>query len=153
MQAAPTSVVGRDTTTTAEPFGLSQAIAIGVGIFFIVTGAIGLARTGVHSLRTPTAEVLGMGTTPLLGIIQMGVGILMILSAMGRMLARDMDVFLGALLMAAGIIVLIQPDVLQTWLAMNQTNGFVYLAAGALSILAAIMTPRMIVSRRHVSAM
>ena len=146
-------VVEHETATIAQPFGMSQAIAMAVGIFLIVIGAVGLARTGIDSLRAPTTEVFGMSMTPLLAIIEVGVGILFLIAAIGRLLARDLDVFLGALMMAAGIIVLIQPDVLQSWLGMNQTDGLAFLVAGGASILAAIATPRMIYARRHISAM
>ncbi|MCA1833731.1 MAG: hypothetical protein ABR548_09860 [Actinomycetota bacterium] len=142
-----------DAATIAEPFGIAQLMSMLAGIFFVVVGAVALARTGVHSLRSPTAEVFSMGMTPLLALIEIGVGVLFMIAAMGRMLARDLDVFLGSLMIAAGLIVLMQPDVLDSWLGMTQTNGIAYLVAGAASVLAAILTPRLMVSRRHVSAM
>lgn len=99
-----------ETATVREPFGISQALAIAIGVFFIVTGAIGLARTGMENLTERSVEVAGLGMTGLLALIHIAIGLLAAVSAASRGASRSMLLFLGPALIAMGSIALAESE-------------------------------------------
>lgn len=136
-----------DVVTRGSPaFGLNQIIAMAMGIFFLVMGALGLARGGVESWTSPTVEVAGLGMTPLLAAIHLVVGIIAMIGAASRLEARGTGMFLGALLVAGGIVALVQSIDALGW---TEANGVAYLIIGIVAMLAAAITP-IVIGRRHV---
>jgi hypothetical protein len=130
-----------------EQFSLVQAICLAIGVFFLVIGAVGLARTGVDSLTSPTVEVAGLGMTPLLAMIHLGMGVVACVATVSRFAARSVNLFFGALLLAGGIIVLIQPIAVFGW---TDANGIAYLIVGVIAILSTLASPVQAVSTRQV---
>jgi len=131
-------VVERETAAIGQPFGVAQLFALGIGIFFVVIGAVGLARTGVDHLTTPVRAVGPFTMTPLLALIHIGVGLAALVGATGRSTARSICIFLGPLLIAGGIIALIQPVAQLGW---NRSDGVIYVILGGVAMIAALMTP------------
>lgn len=143
------AVVARESASIREPFGIAQALAIAIGIFFIVTGAVGLARTGTSSPTSDRTEVAELSMTGLLAIIHLGIGILAALGATTRGAARGILFFLGPALIAAGIIAIIQPVAGLGW---NEVVGVAYLIIGVAALVAAIVTPVETFSERRVTS-
>lgn len=141
--------IARDEAVIREPFGVAQAMAFFVGLASLVIGAIGLIRTGTEDVTVTTAEVIGMEMTGVLALSHIGLGLLALLGAGMRGAASASMLFIGPLLIAAGIVALAQ-DV--PWLGWNQINGIVYLVAGAVALAAAAFTPeRTVVEHRTIS--
>ncbi|HEX9696122.1 MAG TPA: DUF4383 domain-containing protein [Actinomycetota bacterium] len=144
----------RDHTATAteasslrEPYGASQIFAVAFGVFFIVLGAVGLARGGVDSMTSPRVQLMGLSMTPMLALIHLAMGILAVASGVSRSTSRGMSTFLGAALIALGAIALIEPIEELGWAT---ANGVAYLIIGALAIAVAAMTPAMEIRERRV---
>lgn len=131
-------VVSHETASVREPFGVAQAISLAIGIFLVVIGAVGLARAGIHHLDTPRALVGPFSMTPLLALADLVLGLVGLVGAAGRAAGRSVCMFLGPVLIAAGIIALIQNVRVLGW---NRADGFAYIVCGAVAIVAAIMTP------------
>lgn len=141
-------VVAAESTAVHEPFGAAQIYNIAMGVFFVVLGAIGLARTGVDNLTRPAAEVLGMNATALLSLIHIAIGVIALACSVSRPAARSGAMVIGASLVALGIIALIEGVDALGWTA---ANGAAYLISGVLAIAAAIATPLVAYGRRSVA--
>ena len=130
--------VAHRTGVAREPFGIGQVLALAMGIFFIVIGAVGLARAGLERLTAPDVEVAGLSMTPLLAMLHLLVGLIALAGAAGRAASRSALMTLGPILIAAGIIAMIQGIDALGW---NATNGVAYLISGGVAIIAAMLTP------------
>jgi hypothetical protein len=126
---------------------IAQVVALIVGVFFLVLGAIALARTGFEDLTAETT-VAGMPHTGLLGIVEIAFGVLLVMAAAAGAAGRGLMAFLGALALAWGIVVVVQPTILEDLLAMEQINGWVYLVAGLVTVLAGLFVPTFLTRRR-----
>lgn len=130
-----------------EPFALSQIFAVAFGVFFIVLGAVGLARGGVESMTSPRVELMGLSMTPMLALVHLLLGVLALAAGVTRSASRGMSTFLGAALIALGVIALIQPIRELGW---TGANGVAYLISGALALAVAAATPMIEVTERRV---
>jgi hypothetical protein len=130
-----------------EPFRIGQVLALAIGIFFVVIGAVGMARAGLDSLTSPQVEVAGVGMTPLLAMLHLFVGVIALGGAAGRAASRSVLMGFGPLMIAAGIVALIQVVAAFGW---NSVNGVAYLVGGGTAIIAAMLTPVATVEERHV---
>lgn len=139
------NIVERDRSSVREPFGIGQVVAMVVGVFFIVTGAVGLARVGDIFGTADATTVAGMRMTGLLGSIMVAIGLIALIGAASRTGARTTMMLLGPALIAFGVVALVQsvPS-----LGFTTTNGVVYVIAGVVAIIGAIATPRAVVTER-----
>lgn len=138
-----------DTTTEARtsmvrvPFGIAQVVMVCIGIFFVALGTIALSRTGIDNWTTPTTDVGVFTMTPLLAGLVLIAGIIALVSAVTRRAARGMATLLGAILVAGGIVLLIQQiDELGT----NRADAILFIVAGAAALLGAMATPAMTIA-------
>jgi hypothetical protein len=144
------SVIEHETASVREPFGIAQFFALGIGVFLVVIGAVGLARAGVHHLTSPRVFVGPFTMTPLLALINVGLGLVAMTGATGRAAARGVCMFLGPLLIAGGIIVLIEPVRALGW---NRSDGVIYVILGGVAMIASFLTPAVATyEERRVSA-
>lgn len=147
-----------------------QLTSLGVGVFLIAIGAIGLARMGFDGgdLRDRSTQVLGIGMSPMLAFIYLGAGIIAVVCAAGRELSRGAMLILGPVMTAAGIALLVRPETMvlamrpefsANWDAMVKITAVAYLVAGGIGLAAVIGTPitwfgrRSYEGRRHAPAM
>src|SRR6266550_2044167 len=132
------AIVSEESIAVREPFGVAQIFALGTGIFLIVIGAVGLARAGVHHIDSPTVTVGPFMMTPLLAAVDLVLGLIGLIGATGRAAARGICMFLGPLLIAGGIVALIQNVRVLGW---NRADGVIYVILGAAALIAAFLTP------------
>jgi len=129
----------------APPFSPAQLIALVVGIGFTVLGIVAVAQTGFDAddLYTPVERVAGLPHSPLLGLIEIGFGVLMIAAAVVPGGARTLMAFLGAAAVAFGIVTLADAaqDDLNEWLGVTDRSGWFYIIVGAVTLLAAFLSP------------
>src|SRR5436309_11745906 len=103
-----------------EPFGVAQLFSLAIGIFLIVIGAVGLARAGIHHIDSPTVMVGPFTMTPLLAAVNVLLGLTGLIGATARAAARGVCMFLGPLMIAGGIVALIQHVRVLGW---NRADG------------------------------
>jgi hypothetical protein len=89
------SVVAREATSVREPIGIGQMLSLAAAIFFVVVGAVGLARGGAESATEPQTQVAGLGATPVLSFIHLAIGLIAAAGATSRAAARVVLLFLG----------------------------------------------------------
>jgi hypothetical protein len=133
--AAP--VVDRRVAAVREPFTIVQVLMLAIGIFFIVLGAVGLERAGLHHIDRPRAVVGPFTMTPLLALIHLAIGVIALTGATSPAASRGTAMFLAPILIAGGIVALIQGVRALGW---NRADGFVYIITGAVALIGAIVT-------------
>jgi hypothetical protein len=138
-------VEGRTVEAAMPPWSPAQIIGLIVGIGFGGLGVAAVARTGFDTahIYTPHAEVWNLPHSPLLGVIEIGFGLLMVIASVIPGGMRAFMGFLGAVSAGFGVVVLVeqQPNRLNDWLAVTHRNGWVYLVVGLVVLLSAILSP------------
>jgi hypothetical protein len=138
-------VEGRTVEASMPPWSPAQIIGLIVGIGFAALGIAAIARTGFHTdhIYTPHADVWNLPHSPLLGLIEIGFGVLMVIASVVPGGARGFMGFLGAISVGFGIVVLVeqQPNRLNDWLAVTHRSGWLYLVVGVVVLLSAILSP------------
>ena len=136
-------VYREETVDTRSPrWDIGSVLAVAAGAVLAVIGAVALVRTGVNETwYEPVEQVLGMDHTPLLGAVEVGVGVLLMLAGLAG--ARMFAALIAVLAAAGATIVAIEPDVVDPELAMEQEWAIALAVAGF--VLAAVL----IVSRER----
>jgi hypothetical protein len=132
--------------------GVGRAIAIIVGVYFVLVGAWALIGGGVSSLHSPVTSYLGLTGTPLTAIVHIGIGVVSLMGLVGWRLGRGLESLLGAAFTFAAIIVFANPGVLGSWLGLSYNNAVIYLLAGAAEFAGGMLTPGGLFYGRHVTA-
>lgn len=123
-------------------FSVGQLLATLVGAALIALGVVALVRTGVDTpLSEPVEPVFGWDHTPLLGIVEIAAGALLVVFAL-RPGGRWLVAVVGIALIVGGGLILAEADVTVDELGAERDFGWVPIVAGALAVLAALLTPR-----------
>lgn len=141
----------RTRTTTWSPL---QLIGLFAGIGFIVLGIAAVGQTGFDTahVETPQELVWRLPHSPLLGVIEMGFGLLLIVtSIVPGAVSRALMGLLGAAALAFGLVVLLdaERETLHKWLAVTDRSGWFFTIAGAVIVVAAIVSPVFTTTRRR----
>jgi hypothetical protein len=118
----------------------AQFASLIIGALLIVVGVIAMVRAGVDgTLNDPVVSILGFDHTAAIGIGEVVVGALLVLSALtpaGRVLSG----LLGILMAAFGIVLLVASDQLLADLHTERALGWPALILGVILVLAAVMS-------------
>ena len=125
----------------------AQILVLAAGVVAIVFGAAAVVNGGLSGPVTePVVKVFGFNHTPLLGLIELGTGALLMLSAIAG--SRSSSALLAVLLVVGGVLVVAELD----WIMINLTDqsefGWVPIVAGGACLLALVVLPELR-SRRH----
>lgn len=137
--AAVPHVVRRTTVRRAIE---ADAVLAGIaGIVILVVGLLALVRAGTDgSWDTPVVEVAGFTHTALLGLVEIGFGVALLLAAVSR--SRGACALWGIVLGIAGFIAGVQSESFSDSLAVESSMGWWALAIGAAVAAAALLLPR-----------
>lgn len=125
---------------TSQRFSVASVLAALAGVALVAIGLIALLRGGLGGpIDEPVVDVLGVTHTPLLGVIDVVMGVLLLAVAAGA--SRGGLVFLGLLGVIAGAVALAEPAELQESLAVERPFAWAWLLGGALIALAAWILP------------
>lgn len=153
----------RRRTTQVEPvegtrrprvWSTSQLVALLIGAGFIVLGAVALNRTGFSTshLYEPSERIWTLGHTPLLAIVELGFGIAMVFAALRPLAGRALMMLLSIGAIGAGVVILadVWPRRVDHWFGATHRNGWLYVIAGGIALLAALFAPTIVGGRRRV---
>ncbi len=130
------TVLGRRTWTPA------QLVAGAIGLLLVVIGGVAMARAGLDGSWTdPVVEVLGFDQTALFGAIEVGFGLVLILTAFATYEVRSWLTGLGLVALAFGLIVIVEPTAFDGSLGLEEASGWLYAALGVGMIAAAWLSP------------
>jgi hypothetical protein len=135
--------------STKRRFTWGQVLILLAGVAALVFGIGAIALAGLAgSITEPVVQVFGFDHTPLLGVIEFGVGVVLILAALirgGRWVAG----LIGGGAIAGGALILAEYDWTQTELAAEKDFGWVAIAIGAAAYIGAMVpTPRRVTVTR-----
>lgn len=129
--------------TTSRMRFTPDSIFTGIGgLVLLIVGLIVITRSGFDGpMSEPVVQVLGFTHTATLGLIEIGLGLCLLLSAAAS--SRSGAVFFGVILGAAGFIGAIQTDSFRESLALESEMGWIAVVAGVVIAAAALWLPRM----------
>jgi hypothetical protein len=131
--------------TTTPGLRVGPILAVAAGAVLAVVGAVALLRAGVdESWFTPQVQVLDADHTALLGIAEIGAGLLLLLAGLSG--SRVLVAVLGLALALGATAVAIDPGEVSRELAIESWWAWVLVAAGAVLTLAALQAPH---ERQH----
>lgn len=144
--AAPVSrtdaVPVTETARTRRGYTWGQALIALAGLVALVFGVGAVVLAGLAgSITEPVVDVFGFAHTPLLGVIEVGVGLVLVLAALvpgGRWVAGPVA---GGII-AGGALMLAEYPWTQTELAAEERFGWVAIAVGAVAYLGAMVPTR-----------
>jgi hypothetical protein len=123
----------------------AQLLALALGGVAIAFGAIALTRTGLDlsHLTRNRVTVFGFGHTPLLGLAEVGFGVLLVLAARLPIVGRNLMTLVGAATLGLGIVV-----VAGWWSArmvrgldVSDRSGWLFVAVGGFVLVVSCFTP------------
>jgi hypothetical protein len=118
---------------------VGEILVVGTAAVFLIVGALALARAGLDGdMSTPVVNVLGYTHTAWLGLAEVGVGLLLLLSGISRG-SRDLAVALGVLLIVAGIVVRMDTTAMPSELAMQHSYGWFLIGTGIVATVGGLM--------------
>ena len=136
------NIQGQETRTTSRSRFAPDSVLTGlVGLVLVAFGLVAVIRTGLEgSLSEPVRDVAGMTHTATLGLLEIGIGLCLLLSAAAY--SRTGQLFFGALLGIAGFIGAVQNDSFKDSLALEAGMGWIATATGLFIVLAVLLLPR-----------
>jgi hypothetical protein len=129
------------TTKARHQLTLAPLVSLVAGAALTVIGIVALIRTGVNETWfRPEAEVLGANHTQLLGVVEIGSGVLLLLlGLLGSRVLVAVAGLAGALLATAAAV---EPAELARELAIERWWALTLAAAGVVLTLVALQAPR-----------
>lgn len=126
---------------------LGPLVAIASGVALAIIGSVALMRAGVdETWFQPRVQVLDADHTALLGVLEIGAGVALIVS--GATGSRVLVAILGLALAVGAAALAVEPAELQRELAIERWWAWVLAAAAAVLVLSALSPP--VVRRRAV---
>jgi hypothetical protein len=127
--------------TTERTASVGQFVIMLAGAALLALGIVAVVRTDLNgSLSEPVADVLGFAHTPLLGLFEIGAGVLLLLAGL-RPAGRWFAGLIGALLVVAGTLILAELAWTRDELGTEQSLGWVPIIIGGVVLLAAFVLP------------
>jgi uncharacterized membrane protein HdeD (DUF308 family) len=140
---AQSSASNYSTAVQHQPWSPAQAVALILGIVFLVLGGIALARTGVNlnNVTGTHVRVAGSTQTQLMAYIELIFGALLILAGAIPGAGRGLMSFCGVLALVFGIVVTAQPSSFSHSLGIGKGYGVFLIIMGAVLLLSSIIAP------------
>jgi hypothetical protein len=124
-------------TTHVSPAQIITGLA---GIVLLVIGLIAVAKGGLSGpITDPVVDVVGFSHTPLLGLIEAGVGLVLLACALWG--GRASGVFMGTVIAVAGIVVAATPSSFADTLAAEASYGWFLVIVGAIVAVSNLALP------------
>jgi len=141
------AAVVRRVTFFDQVFDLSRVASLLAGGFFVVFGVLVLLDTGISRFPDlPHSITFGFTQTPLLGAVDVAVGLLLLAGASGW--ERGVTTFVSAVMTLGGLIILLGVDRLPAALATNTGYGALLLIVGGTLFVIATVIPAIRSQRR-----
>jgi membrane-bound ClpP family serine protease len=120
-------------------FSPGQVLGGAVGVVLVIFGIIAVTRTGIDShLNTPVTNIMGMNQSAWVGIAELAVGLLLILSA-ADIAFRGVMGALGVLLVIGGVVVAAADLKMLLDIGTEHATGWFAIIMGAIALLGAML--------------
>ena len=139
----PVAEVHQVARSSQQRYAVDSVIVGVVGLALTVIGLLAVTRAGVHGpMNSPVVKVLGFTHTATLGLIETGIGVVLLICAAST--SRAASIFFGLVLGIGALIGALQTDSFERSLALE--SGFAWLAViGAIVVvMASFLVPRVV---------
>lgn len=134
-----TPIGATSSVTVGRRFSAGQIIGGLAGAVLLIVGIFAVTRNGVDSsLNQPVSDVMGLSQSALIGLIEIGAGLLLVLCAATPALRGFMGA-IGALTLVGGIIVAAAGTKLSLDLGADHASGWFMAVIGAIAMLGSLM--------------
>jgi hypothetical protein len=131
----------RERTSARPRLSLGPLVAVATGAAVAIVGAVAVLRAGLDATwYRPRVEVLDADHTALLGAVEIGAGLLLLLAGLAG--SRVMVALLGLTMGLGATALVIEPEELQRELAIETWWASTLAAAGVVVTVAALQAPR-----------
>jgi hypothetical protein len=128
-------------TTSGTRFTPDSVITGLIGLVMIVVGLIVIAKGGFDGpMSEPVVNMFGFTHTTTLGLIEIGIGLSLLVSAAAR--SRSAEVFFGAVLGIVGFVGAVQTDSFRESLALESEMAWIAALAGLVIVTVSLLLPR-----------
>ncbi|MGH9169399.1 MAG: DUF4383 domain-containing protein [Acidimicrobiales bacterium] len=129
----------------------AQIVTVVVGLFLLVTGAVGLAHTGFNFSSVPSTRrtLLGMPFTSVSALAELIAGVVVLAPSAAPRAAKATASVLGVIILAWGLIVALDTAPFGRYWAYDRQDGILYVVIGAVLLVTAAVSP-VFLSRREV---
>ena len=140
---ARSSASNYSTSVQHAPWSPAQAVALILGIVFLVLGGIALARTGINfnDVTGTHVRVAGSTQTQLMAYIELIFGALLILAGAIPGAGRGLMSFCGVVALVFGIVVTAQSSSFYHSLGIGKGYGVFSIIIGAVLLVSSIIAP------------
>jgi len=139
--AAPAATAGSISTAYNARFAPDSIIAGIAGLGILLMGLIAIVRGGFDGpMSDPVVKVLGFTHTTTLGLIEVGIGLALLLSAATR--SRSGEIFFGSVLGIGAFVGAVQTDSFRHSLALESSMAWLMVVVALVVVLSAMLMPR-----------
>ena len=129
-------------TTTGRRFAFDSVIVGIAGVALTTIGLIVITRGGFDGpMDQPIVDVIGFTHTTTLGLIEIGLGLCLLISAAAR--SRSVATFFGLVLGVGGIVGAVQTESFRRSLALESGLAWLAVITAAVIVLVSLLMPRM----------
>jgi len=129
--------------SSQQRYAVDSVIVGVVGLALTIVGLLAITRAGVHGpMDDPVVKVIGFTHTATLGLIEAGIGVVLLICAAST--SRAASIFFGLVLGVGALIGALQTDSFDRSLALE--SGFAWLAviAAIVVVMASFLVPRVV---------
>lgn len=131
----------RESEVVIERWSIADALVAVIGAGLALVGGLALVRTGVDSSwYRPVERVADADHTPLLGAIELGAGVLLMLTAAAR--SRALPALTGLGIAVAGALAAIENNEVSRELAIEERWAWLLAGVGVLVTIVSLVPPR-----------
>jgi len=142
VENGPVVVHRQVATSSGRRFAIDSVIVGLVGLALVIVGLIAVTRAGVDgSMEEPVVDVIGFTHTALLGFLEVGIGLCLLIAAAAT--SKSAAIFFGLVLGVAGIVGAVQSDSFQNSLALESGLAWIAVIAAVVVVLVSLLIPRL----------
>lgn len=142
VEHGPAVVHRRVATSSGRRFAIDSVIVGLVGLALVIVGLIAVTRAGVDgSMEEPVVDVIGFTHTTLLGFLEVGIGLCLVIAAAAT--SKSAAIFFGLVLGVAGIVGAVQSESFRNSLALESGLAWIAVVAAVVVVLASLLIPRL----------
>jgi len=129
--------------SSQQRYAVDSIIVGVVGLALTVIGLLAITRAGVHGpMDEPVVKVIGFTHTAALGLIEAGMGLVLLICAAST--SRAASIFFGLVLGIGSLVGALQTDSFDRSLALESGLAWLAVIAAIVVILASFLVPRVV---------
>ena len=137
----PVSTMHRESEVVVDQWSFADAVVAIIGAGLALVGALVLVRTGIdRTWFRPVETVADADHTPLLGALEVGAGVLLMLTAAAR--SRALPALTGLAIAVAGALAAIEHNEVSRELAIEENWAWMLAGLGLLVSIVSLVPPR-----------